>query len=279
MKSRESAGSIPAIILGFSIAASARADHPLEILDLTSRPVEDVIPLVMPLAGPDGTVTGTGSTLIIRAAPQRMADIRRLLKTLDRPPRNLVIQLLHGSEIKNSGIGVAASVDEVVGAGVRIRTAPPTPGRGSRIEADAGTSVDNRAISQQIRVLEGHRTYISAGIERPAGYRERSIGPDGAYDRNGVTYRRTESGFYVLPRVVSDRVTLDISAFDSGPLDRNGMAMGGDLQARVTGRLGEWIPLGGTAVDESQRDNGIAYLREWEQHGQRNLYLRVLEVP
>lgn len=69
------------------VAVPAWADYPLEIVKLRARVAEEIVPLVAPLAGPDGAVTGTGGTLVIRAAPGRVAEIRRALESIDRPPR------------------------------------------------------------------------------------------------------------------------------------------------------------------------------------------------
>ncbi|MFY9975002.1 MAG: secretin N-terminal domain-containing protein, partial [Chromatiaceae bacterium] len=68
-------------------AALAR-EYPLEIIELRSRLPEELIPILTPLAGPDGTVVGAQHALFVRAAPERLADIRRALAELDRPARS-----------------------------------------------------------------------------------------------------------------------------------------------------------------------------------------------
>ncbi len=127
---------IPVLLaLWLAVCAAAQADHPLEIIELRSRPAEDLIPLLSPIAGADGTVTGTGGTLFIRAAPERIADIRRVLQQIDRPARNLLIQVRQDQEGTRSGTGVAASIDHELSKGVRARVGPRLRGGGSAVAA------------------------------------------------------------------------------------------------------------------------------------------------
>jgi hypothetical protein len=68
----------------------------------------------------------------------------------------------------------------------------------------------------------------------------------------GVEYRDATSGFYALPRVTGDRVTLDLSAQREA---LSGQVQGGfNVQRAVTtvsGRLGEWIEVVGTSQSAS----------------------------
>lgn len=93
-----------------------------------------------------------------------------------------------------------------------------------------------------------------------------------------MEYRRTESGFYVLPQVVGDRVTLEIGAFDSDPAQRRGATATSGLETVVTGQLGEWIPLGGATTEVSRRDQDLLSRRDGDLRDRRDLSLRVLEI-
>ncbi len=279
MRSNISRAVIVAVSLWSLLQSIAWADYPLEIVNLSSRPAEDLLPLLLPIAGPGGTVTGTGNTLFIRASPRTLEEIRRALQHLDRAPRNLLIQVRQNAESDRSGSGVGVAVDEVAGDRVRIRTGPPLPGGGTRVEAFSRNRRGEQEVSQEVRVLEGHRAFIAVGSDYPVGYQERHSGPGGTFSRSGVTYERRESGFYVLPRVTGDRVTLEISAFASGSLDRRGSTPTGAVESQVSGNLGEWISLGGASVAESHSQQGLLHRADGQQRVDRDIYLRVVELP
>jgi hypothetical protein len=59
--------------------------------------------------------------------------------------------------------------------------------------------------------------------------------------------RFQDEGFNVRPRLTADRVTLDIAVFVStqDPLARGSQSQ--TLTTTLTGRLGDWIPIGGAA--------------------------------
>ena len=74
------------------LTVGARAEQTtLEMLALQHRPAAELIPIIHPLVGNQGAVTGTGYQLIVRATPANLAQIRKALRVLDTAPRNLLI--------------------------------------------------------------------------------------------------------------------------------------------------------------------------------------------
>ena len=76
---------------------------------------------------------------------------------------------------------------------------------------------------------------------------------------DSTTYREAVTGLWVLPRINGDRVTMDLApqreAFDNRT---PGGVQGSRILTTVTGRLGEWIELGG--VDRSSTFDGSSTL-------------------
>lgn len=235
--------------------AVSRADYPLEIIELNARPAEEVIPLLAPFAGPGGSVSGSGANLFVRTSPDRMADIRRMLQTLDSPPRNLLIQVR----------GIAGST----GAGTGLDGNDARSGRDAR----------DRTSTHEVRTLDGRRAYIATGSEQPAEYREIRPGPGGAYRRGGTAYHRSESGFYVTPRVVGERVTIEINSFDSDSRPGGQATATASLNTVVTGSIGDWIALGGNDTDSHRRTYRLDGMREEGRSRGRSIQIRVLELP
>jgi hypothetical protein len=259
-------------------AALAR-EYPLEIIELRSRLPEELIPILEPLAGPDGTVVGAQHALFVRASPERLADIRRALAELDRPARSLLIQVRQGSTLDAAGGRVGARIDETWtsgGARGRVRIGSPGPG-GSQVTASAGRGSASRDLTQEVRALDGHPAYISIGQEQPLPYRELEIRPGGALVRQGAEYWRAESGFTVIPRVIGDRVTLEIETRSASP-GAAGAVETGALSSRVEGRIGDWIPIGASSDSRQTRSAGLLYGAQRTRETSGQVELRVLPL-
>jgi hypothetical protein len=261
------------------VPRSLARDYPLEIIELRSRLPEELIPILEPLVGPDGTIVGAQHALFVRASPDRLADIRRALAELDRPARSLLIQVWQGSNRHASGGRLGARVDETWRSGDtrgRVRIGPPGP-TGTQVIASAGGGRARRDLTQEVRALDGHPTYISIGYEQPMPYRELEAHPGGALVRQGQEYWRVESGFTVIPRVLGDRVILEIGARSATPAGR-GAVETGILSSRIEGRIGDWIPIGAGRDSGRARSGGLLFGAEGRREIQGEVELRVLPL-
>ncbi len=275
---------VAGLLLGlFAALAAQAADHPLEIIELRAALPEDLIPILAPLAGPDGSVVGARGALFVRAAPERVSDIRRALERLDRPARGLVIQVRQALEVAGSGAAVGAAVDESVTWGdqrARVRIGVPPETRhtgGSRVVASAGRVDREARLTQEVRVIEGHTARIQIGTERPIVHRETVRGPLGGGVRETTEYVSADSGFLVTPRVQGERVVLEIAAGAARPTGGQGIATS-SVATRVETRLGEWVPIGGSSETRDGRSTGILYGAQASGDRQVSFELRVLDA-
>lgn len=254
------------------------ADYPLETIELRARLPEDVIQILRPLAGPDGTLIGSGNTLFVRASPARLADIRQALATLDQPPRSLLIQVRQSGSDASSGMGAGVQVDEPLGRDGRIRVGPSGL-VGRQAGAWAGRGTGTRDLSQEVRALDGRPAYISVGWEEPVPYREIETGPGRgrATVREGTYFQRADSGFYVVPRVLGDSVTLDVSAGTAQPGRRGGLATS-SAGSQVRGQLGEWISLGRSVGSQEAESIGLLSGARGQHREESQIQLRVLPL-
>ncbi|MGB5831369.1 MAG: hypothetical protein WBG92_05190 [Thiohalocapsa sp.] len=247
------------------------ADYPLTIIDLQHRLPEEVVPLLQPLAGSDGVVTGANASLFVRASPQRLSDIRTALERLDSPARNLLVEVRSRSTAKHRGGSAAITVNEAIGSQGRVRIGG---GQQTGIRAGADHETGSRDLLQQVRVMDGGQAFISVGSERPIGYRELFIGPDGQYSRQGTDYVSAESGFYVRPRISGDRVIIDVTSRGAS-FGRGGDIMTGAVETQLTGLLGEWIPFGGSRSSAERQENGLGSRSNMAGSENSDLELRV----
>lgn len=174
-----------------------------------------MIPVIQPFLGKGDAVSSTGNQLILRTNNQR--QIRKLIEKLDRAPRNLVITVRQGE--------VATGQESVY----------------STDSAGGGNE-------SHVRVLEGTPAFIRIGRSIPR--QSVSTGPYGTIVTQG--YQDVSSGFYAMAMISGDMVTLEVSPMFERPLDG-----GVDRQRLVTsvsGKVGQWLELGGAGQASSDSD-------------------------
>jgi type II secretory pathway component GspD/PulD (secretin) len=246
-----------AALLG--IAGTAFADYPIEVIELKSRSYEEILPLVQPFVGSEGTVTGMGSSLVIKAAPERVSEIKRLLATLDRPPKRLRIVVDNGDDSARASSGYRASADIKTGNGQISINSPGYPVDNSRAEVRLHDRQSSTTQSSQqfVQAMEGQPAYISSGLQVPLRTTERYYGGGNPYQRTTTQLQDVTRGFYVVPRVSGDTVTLEIAQHNDQPGRRYGVVDTQRIESVVHGRLGEWIDLGGLDTTETAHQGGL----------------------
>ncbi|NNM81219.1 MAG: hypothetical protein HKL98_01245 [Burkholderiales bacterium] len=187
----------------------------IEVITLKYRRAEDLIPVIQPLLAKGEAVSGMGDQLIVRTANPR--EVRRLVEKLDRAPKNLMITVRQGE--------VSTERESVY-----------------------GTESASGANESHVRVLEGSPSFISVGRSIPN--QVVTMGPYGATVTN--TYNEVSSGFYVVATVSGESVSLEASPVYEHPVD--GGIDRQRLTTRVTGKIGQWIELGGAGQASSDSD-------------------------
>ncbi len=236
------------------------ADYPIEVITLKSRPVDEVLPIVRPFAGGDGSVTGTGNHLIVKASPERLRDIRRLLEEIDLPPHRLLITLETTGRDKTDASGYAASVDIKSGDNRASINSPGRPGDRTRasISAHASQGKTTHYREQQVQALEGYPAFIHTGLSSPLQERHPGLRGGNPHNRRQIGSGTQTGGFYVLPRLSGDSVTLKILQQN----DRSGWnpntLHSQQTGTAVRGKLGDWIDLGGIHSSAEDTRSGIA---------------------
>lgn len=123
-------------------------------------------------------------------------------------------------------------------------------------------SAESHRNTQAIQVLDGSSAFVRVGQSVPVPSRQvvRSVVGGRVVEQlvDTVEYRDAATGFHALPRVMGERVTLDVSP-QRDTLNRQ-VPGTVDLQRVVTtvsGRLGEWIEIGGLDQSRSEQRSGI----------------------
>lgn len=242
----------------------------LEVIELKGKTVDQVLPVLRPLLEPGGTLSGMNNQLFLKASPRNRGEIKRALAAIDTPTRQLIIRVSQSREAENSQRGAEASGQVVLGSTNRLR------GEATVWDSRSGR---RESAGQMVRTLEGSQAFIQVGRSLPVPMRQIIIGPGGAIINETTAYQDIGQGFYAVPRLNGDRVTLEISqhADTPGYLGR-GSVNTQRLTTTVSGRLGEWIELGGTGRQSDNRQSGTLSLSTSDIRDQRSIWLKVEEV-
>ena len=249
--------SVPLLLLFGSQAATA--DYPIEVIQLKSRPLEEILPVIRPLIGADGTATGMGNSLVLKAAPAQVREIRKLLLEIDRPPRRLLITVSKQGDSARGSSGYSAGADIRTGDG---QISINSPGRAvdetrARVRIHDSSDQRTRMSGQQVQALEGRSAFIASGSRIPVQDVERYYVNGHLHERRVTRMQDASSGFYVVPRLNGEYVTLEIDQRDDRPGMRRGVISTQSTDTVVRGVLGEWISLGGVNATSNSRQGGL----------------------
>jgi type II secretory pathway component GspD/PulD (secretin) len=278
------------------VAAAAALAQPaqVEVIPLKYRTAEQVIPALQPFLDRSGTLSGYQNQLIVRTTPQNLAELRRILATLDATPRRLLITVTQDADVARERSAVSAS--GAVGNDRARLVLPPEPGRpggaviqgGSgddrfRARVDAGSTVGSQRGTQTVQVLEGNEASITAGQSAPVPTRSvrRTVVNGQIVEQvvDSVQYADANTGFRVRPRVAGNQVTLEIMPQTESFNPRApGSINVQSASTVVSGQLGEWIEVGGIATQSAERQSGLTSRRESSAQDSRRIFLKVEEV-
>lgn len=280
-------------LVGLLMLPSLASAEPtvLEVIPLKYRTTDEVIPAIRPFLDKQGALSGMQGQLIIRTTPGNLQEIKRLLDNIDTAPRRLKITVKQ--DVDSTTKQRLRELSGSVGAGdVRVTV----PGSGSRdnsglvIEGVRGNdilkarvvesqSLENDKNTQHLQVLEGNRAFIRVGQSLPVPERSVFLTPQGVRVIESTQFRDATTGFYVLPRINGDRVTLEVSPQRDSPSTQSpGSINIQHIVTSVSGRLGEWIDLGGVGQNKTDQTSAIGSRSTATTSEQRTVLIRVEEV-
>lgn len=262
----------------------------MEIIPLQHRTVDQLMPSIRPLVEPGGALSGMNNQLILRASRKNREEIKQALAVLDTPSRTLVIRVT-----QNRDAATQRSSSEVFGSvgndNVRITQRPSgvASGGGTVVIRQGSSAIGAQVVethsartasaAQSVQVVEGGRAYINVGQSLPLPLRQVVVGPGGAIVTESVVYQDIGQGFYAEPRLAGDRVTLEISPrYDTPGHSGYGSVNTQRISTTVSGRLGEWIELGGSGQQAAGSTRGNFSVGTADVRDNRSVWLMVEEV-
>ena len=257
---------LAALLLSIALPLSAAT----EVIPLNYRTADEVLPVVQSVLGSDGRVNAYGNQLIVNATPAKIEEIRQLLEQLDTRPRRLLISVDSSESSSQSDRGYRA--DGTISAGdARVQIGRGEINGRDQVRIISRTTASRGGGTQQVQATEGYPALIQVGQSVPLSSTSRD--PYGqVYD--STEYRDVTRGFYVTASLSGEIVHIEISS----NRDRLSQSQPGviDIQStdtRVSGRLGEWISIGG--VDQQSQAEQGDVLRQRSTRGREDMTLRV----
>lgn len=252
--------SLKALLLGSLLLASAGLQAaPTEIRVVPSNRAAELLPILSPLVGPDGSVSAYQGQLIIKATPEKQRELESLLKQLDRPLRNVMISVRRtGSESSSErGINTDARISYPGNSRIRIG-----------VKDNNQTRNDNSVHSS--RTLENTATLIDTGEAIPVPVI--SHGPGGT--TIGSSYQDVMRGFEATPQILPDgRVRLEIRYRYENAQARSRVINSQSADSVLMVSPGQWQSMGGVSESSSSTQSGI--LSRETRQSQRELPLEV----
>jgi type II secretory pathway component GspD/PulD (secretin) len=266
----------------------------LEVIPLRYRTADQVIPIIQPMLSREGSVSGFQGQLIVRTTPANLEEIKRILASLDIAPRRLLITVRQDAEA--TARERAAEVSGRVGTD-QARVIVPESGdrRGGnvvlrdgedrlRARVFEGQVSESDRNTQSVQVLEGREAFVRIGQSVPVRERQvrRSVVGGQVVEQvvDSTQYRDVTTGFYVLPRISGDRVTLDVSP-QRETLSTQ-LPGGVNVQRAATtisGRLGEWLEIGGLTQDTSGQQSILLGRSSTRASHSSRVLVKVEELP
>lgn len=279
-------------LLWLSIIPAFAFANELEIIALRHRNAEEVLPIIRPLLDKDDVASGMNYQLILRTSPHNLEQIKQLLQRIDIAPRRLRITVLQ--DVDSATVARLTEVSGSVGLSREARVSVPggteaggltvNAGQGAdrlRARIDRTDSVASDHKTQQLQVLEGNRAYVRTGLSVPLPQRQVILHPGSTQVIDTTQYQEVSSGFYVLPRINGDRVTLEISTRNDALVPDQGNYPATRIQhanTTVAGRLGEWLMVGDTGQLQTGQSGGIGARSSSDGSERRRVLLKVEEV-
>lgn len=243
--------------------AAGLAAQSLQVIDLKYRTAAEVIPVLQPLLEPGGALTGQDYKLFVRTSSANLTQLRKALAEIDRQPRQFLVAVRQATrqQIERE----QASISGVVGTGGANLTLSTD---------DSAERRDNDGVAS-VNVLEGNAAFIATGQSVPVVTSVVIGGGDRPRAGMSNSYRELSSGFTVTPRLAGEQVVLSIEqqaqrrAADGGGIHTQ------RLSTQVSGKLGEWLPLGGVSESARSQSSGIGGGRLATRSDETQVWVRV----
>lgn len=251
------------------IAGSPARAADLQTEIIYSLRANELLPVITPLAGTDGSVSVYRDQLIIRATPQNLDLIRETLAKIDRPLKNLRISVRRQQQQSES--------QRDIGAQGKLRIENGNVSGRINAHADENQRQSSSNNSYSITASEGSSVLIATGSDVPW---LTVINSNASGTVFGKQYVPVQSGMQVTPRLQPDgQVMLGISFRQAALANNQGVINSEATQTQIRTTLGQWTPLSQIESSISVTGSGLSSQHQQQARSSTPLEILVEEVP
>jgi len=233
---------ILALIMISLLCNAASADNSdIQIVPISNRPASEIIALLTPLLDNSVQLVDNGTSLLVKAAPDQLKDVKALIQKLDVRQTNLKVSVMESQQVTADQLNMAAGI---------VSSDPRKSNSNVAHFYQTQAQGDDEA-THVVRTLEGVPAFIKVGQSNP----QQNFS---AYGYPTTTqYKETSTGFSVTPRLVGSQVLLNVSPW-SETMNGQGQIKAQQAQSTLRINLGEWVELGGEGQNPSGNMSGTS---------------------
>jgi type II secretory pathway component GspD/PulD (secretin) len=226
------------------------------------------------LLAPEDALTSSNNKIFLRTDAHTLAEVKRVLQTLDRPARNVLITVrnINQRDLEAQGYALSGRARH----GDSTAEIKGSEGYQASLRLHQRTYSNRLNDTYQLRVIEGQPAFIQTGQVVPYRQLQGYGYPHYPGVGNSVIFRDVTSGFFVVPRLQGRQVTLEIRPH-SESLDVRGDGRTNVQRATtyISGQLGEWLTLGGADESFLHDTSGVVYRTGRDSRQQNVIQVRV----
>jgi hypothetical protein len=216
-------------------------DVGIDLVPLSNRPASEIIALLTPLLDNGTQLTDNGTSLLVKATPDQLKNIKALIQKLDVRQTNLIVSVMESQQVTADQLNADAG----------IVSSDPEKSNANTARTYQTQAKDDSEATHVVRTLEGVPAFIKVGQSDP----QQNFSAYG-YPTT-MQYKETSTGFSVTPRLVGQQVLLNVSPW-SETMNGQGQVKAQQAQATLRINLGEWVELGGVGQNANAKMNGTA---------------------
>ena len=257
----------------FSVTAMAATEF--KIITLQHRFADELLPIIQPLAGEDGVVTGMQNQLIIRTSPENMAEIEQVIASMDVARSNLKITVNRQNNLDSTQHGVDVSGRKRIGnVAISTNRYPRQARDGVQIDIQNNSSTTKQNSQQFINVVDGEFAFIQVGQSVPFTQEWRTFTHRYTHIKRTTEFIEVSTGFAVRPRSIGGQIELDITP-RIAQLNQQGFIDFEALRTVVRVNKGEWVYVGGAMQRNDEVSRAILSFKNKAQTQNNVLNIRV----
>lgn len=246
-----------------------------KIITLQHRLAEDILSSIKPFMQQDGTVTAMQNHLIIRTSSDNMAEIEKIIASLDVVRQNFKITVSQHSNLETTNNDITLSGQKQFGKlGISNGKHSNKRNAGAQISI-SDTQTDTQGSSRQfINVADGERAFILVGQSIPFTQEWVTLTQRYVSVQRTTEFVNISTGFSVWARSIGNQIELEVTP-SIAQLNQNSVVDFVQLSSIIRIKQGQWLDLSGIMQKNDEVSRTILSYKSSQSTQNTQLQIRV----